>query len=94
MHNGLLYSSRQELHLGDHIRVRRFLRSPLEGTIQYLTGESPRNDAFEYENEGRVTFSVRGSGNAVVTWTWPPGTVLASRFELLSRAQAQRSGEQ
>ena len=46
----LRYVSGEDVRLGDVIRIRRFLRSPVTGTVCYLPGFSPIHSEMEYED--------------------------------------------
>ncbi len=81
----LRYPDGQEVHLGDRIRVKRFLRAPFEATISYLTGESPAGPALEQDNEGMATLAVRRPDSTALSWTRPRGASLGRGFELLAR---------
>ena len=62
----LYYHDGQRMHLGDRIRIRRFLRPALIATIDYLSGESAANP--EFEVDGLVAFVIRRPSNRYVAW--------------------------
>jgi hypothetical protein len=42
------YGTEIEVQLGDKVRIRRWLRSPREGTVYYVPGISPKHRELEY----------------------------------------------
>ncbi len=48
-HSGLFYhGTKEEVRLGDQIRIKRFLRSPIDAVVCYIPGISPKHKDMEY----------------------------------------------
>src|SRR5262245_59148782 len=85
----LYYHDGQQMHLGDRVRIRRFLRSPIVATIDYLSGESTPH--CEIEIEGLVAFAISRRSDTCVIWMRLPGERLTKRFELLARGTPEKA---
>lgn len=49
--SGLFYhQAKEEVRLGDRVKIRRWIRRDLEGTVCYLPGISPLHQELEYED--------------------------------------------
>lgn len=81
----IYYQDGQQMHLGDSVRIKRFLRSSITATIDYLSGESLPNRELETPESGLETFAIHTIDRSIVAWDRLPGTRLGSKFCLLSR---------
>jgi len=80
----LYYSDGIQMHLGDFIRIKRFLRKDLLVTIDYLTGESESN--IELEIDGLVRFAVTVS-ERLISWVREPETKVEEKFVFIERSK-------
>ena len=80
----LRYATGEDIRLGDKIRVRRFLRSPLVATVCYLPGVSPKHPDIEYEDVRQWAY--RAAKGTVYVVLYAPETFQPPRkFEFISR---------
>jgi hypothetical protein len=84
----LRYHTGEFVHLGDHIRIRRFLRRPFVATIIYLSGACAPHD--DLEVDGLATLAVEHPEGTVIAWNREMGGTLEKRFELVTRGVAER----
>ena len=88
----LRYSASGEpVRLGDRVRVKRFLRKPLEGTVYYLPGKSSPHPEMEYD--GIRQWAIRlDNGDLLLTIYEPERPSLDRRFELIERGPEDFQG--
>lgn len=74
------YETGEEVRLGDRVRLRRWIRSPLEGVVDFV--HDPTKPA-PPKGDNDVGFSVRLNDQR--GWIWF-GAKIHKRLELMSRA--------
>jgi len=84
--SGLFYHhAHQEVRLGDRVRMRRWFRRDLEGTVCYIPGISPLHDELEYEDVKQ--WAIRTDDGAVYPILYdPPRFQPPKHIFLLSRS--------
>ena len=83
--SGLFYSgTKEEVRLGDRVRIRRWLRKPLEGVVCYIPGLSPRHPELEYGGTRQWAIEL-GDGSLRVSGYYPSQIQPSGKIELVER---------
>ena len=80
------FGTREEVRLGDIVRIRRWLRRDLEGTVCYIPGVSPKNKSIEFEDVKQ--WGIRLRDGAVLLTIYAPEHVQPTKdVEFVSRGE-------
>ncbi len=79
-----------EVQLGDRVKLKRFLRRALDGTVCYIPGVSPKNPHLEYEvkEDGLYVreWAIRTDDGAIWSMGYsPPGAQPNKRVLFVAR---------
>jgi hypothetical protein len=87
--SGLFYSgTREEVKLGDRVRIRRWIRSDQFGTVIYIPGLSPRHKELEGRDFRKWAIELEDPYRTVVGMYYGPEESQPSkRIELVSRGE-------
>lgn len=85
--SGLYYfGTREDVRLGDRVRIRRWIRSDLFGTVVYIPGLSPRHREMEGTDFRKWAIELEDSRRTVVGMYYGPEESQPSkRIALVSR---------
>lgn len=84
-HSRLFYHGTSiEVMLGDRVLVKRFLRKPIEATVSYIPGISPRNPQLEYEDVKQWDIRL-ADGSGLVMGYFPEHVQPAQNIMFVSR---------
>lgn len=66
------HGTNDEVQVGDRVRIRRWFRSDLYGTVCYIPGFSPQHRDLEYEDVKQWAIRL-DNGTVLVTCYYPEG---------------------
>ena len=78
------HGTNEQVELGDRVELKRLLRKPIQGTVIYLPGVSPRHDEMEWPEFSR--WAIELDNGTVMSWPYLPDELQTSkRLRLLAR---------
>ena len=83
----------EEVRLGDRVRIRRWLRRPIVGTVTYIPGVSRVHH--ELEGEGEREWAIQLDDGRIMSWLFLPERLQPKPgIELVARGDAGYRGLQ
>ena len=87
-HSRLFYVTGEEVQLGDHVIIKRWIRRSLQGTVCYIPGiSSPHPDL---EDESGSQWAVRLVDGTVLSMGYDPSSPYGQPTKRLNSSTAQR----
>jgi hypothetical protein len=80
------HGTKDEVRIGDHVRIRRLCRSSIDGVVAYIPGISPANRSIEFD--GIKQWAIRlADGMVLVSGYYPlQRSTVSKRITLLERS--------